>query len=97
FYSDRSKEILVFAPDELSNRREDWVPRIHPDDVHLGRIAMAEHIAGNKPFSTPKGSRSGWLEFTRTLAKAGTASGPCARARSATAGCFWRIPTRCGF
>ena len=50
FYSDRSKEMLGFAPHELSNRREDWVPRIHPDDVHLGRIAMAEHVAGNKPF-----------------------------------------------
>jgi len=50
FYSDRSKEILGFAPDELSNRREDWVPRIHPDDVHLGRLAMAEHIAGQRPY-----------------------------------------------
>jgi PAS domain S-box-containing protein len=50
FYSDRSKEILGFAAHELSHRREDWVPRIHPDDVHLGRIAMAEHIAGHKPF-----------------------------------------------
>ena len=50
FYSDRSKEMLGFAPDELSSRREDWVPRIHPDDVHLGRLAMAEHIAGRRPY-----------------------------------------------
>ena len=50
FYSDRSKEILGFAPHELSSRREDWVPRIHPDDVHLGRIAMAEHVAGQRPY-----------------------------------------------
>jgi PAS domain S-box-containing protein len=50
FYSDRSKEMLGFAPDELSSRREDWMPRIHPDDVHLGRLAMAEHIAGRRPY-----------------------------------------------
>jgi len=50
FYSDRSKEMLGFAPHELSSRREDWVPRIHPDDVHMGRVAMEEHIAGNRPY-----------------------------------------------
>lgn len=50
FYSDRSKEMLGFAPHELSSRREDWIPRIHPDDVHLGRIAMAEHVAGDRPY-----------------------------------------------
>ncbi|MEO6876670.1 MAG: PAS domain S-box protein [Opitutaceae bacterium] len=50
FYSDRSKEILGFLPHELSSRREDWMPRIHPDDVHLGRQAMAEHVAGNRPY-----------------------------------------------
>ena len=50
FYSDRSKEMLGFAPHELSSRREDWVPRIHPDDVHLGRLAMEEHVAGRRPY-----------------------------------------------
>lgn len=50
FYSDRSKEMLGFAPHELSSRREDWVPRIHPDDVHVGRVAMEEHLAGNRPY-----------------------------------------------
>ena len=50
FYSDRSKEILGFAPHELSSRREDWIPRIHPDDVHLGRHAMGEHVAGRQPY-----------------------------------------------
>ena len=50
FYSDRSKEMLGFAPHELSSRREDWIPRIHPDDVNLGRVAMAEHVAGNRPY-----------------------------------------------
>ena len=48
FYSDRSKEMLGFAPHELSNRREDWISRIHPDDAHLGRTAMEEHIAGRR-------------------------------------------------
>ena len=50
YYSDRSKEMLGFAPHELSSRREDWVPRIHPDDVPLGRLAMDEHIAGRRPY-----------------------------------------------
>ena len=50
FFSDRSKEMLGFAPHELSSRREDWAPRIHPDDVNLSRIAMTEHVAGRRPF-----------------------------------------------
>ncbi len=50
FYSDRSKEILGFGPDEISQRMDDWVTRIHPDDVEIGRRAIAEHLAGRKPF-----------------------------------------------
>ncbi|MEY3773708.1 MAG: hypothetical protein RLZZ129_488 [Verrucomicrobiota bacterium] len=49
FYSDRSKQMLGFAPDEISSQRKDWVGRIHPDDVPLGRQAMIEHIAGKRP------------------------------------------------
>ncbi len=49
FYSDRSKQMLGFAPDEISSRRKDWVSRIHPDDIPHGRQAMLDHIAGKSP------------------------------------------------
>jgi PAS domain S-box-containing protein len=50
FYSDRSKEILGFAPHEISNRREDWTGRIHPDDAHLGVQAMRDHLEGRSAY-----------------------------------------------
>lgn len=50
FYSDRCKEILGFAPHELSNNRMDWVGRIHPDDVKRGIQAMQDHLAGRRPY-----------------------------------------------
>jgi len=50
FYSDRSKEILGYAPGDIPQRMEDWVAMIHPDDVEIGRRAIAEHLAGRKPF-----------------------------------------------
>lgn len=50
FYSDRSKEMLGFAPHEMSNQVQDWVARIHPDDVPLGIQAMRDHMAGAKPY-----------------------------------------------
>ena len=50
FYSDRSKEILGFQPGDISQRVEDWVSRIHPEDVEIGRRAMTEHLAGRRPF-----------------------------------------------
>lgn len=50
FYSDRSREILGFAPHELANDRTDWVARIHPDDVKRGIQAMQDHLAGRRPY-----------------------------------------------
>ncbi|MBX3749282.1 MAG: PAS domain S-box protein [Opitutaceae bacterium] len=50
FYSDRSKEILGYGPDDIPQRMETWVAMIHPDDVEIGRRAIAEHLAGRKPF-----------------------------------------------
>jgi PAS domain S-box-containing protein len=50
FYSDRSKEMLGFAPHEISDRREEWVARIHPEDLGLGKMAMIDHLAGRRPY-----------------------------------------------
>lgn len=50
FYSDRSKEILGYQPDDIPQSMKDWVAMIHPDDVEIGRAAIAEHLAGRKPF-----------------------------------------------
>ncbi len=50
FYSDRSKEILGYQPDDIPQNMDKWVAMIHPDDVEIGRLAIAEHLAGRKPF-----------------------------------------------
>jgi PAS domain S-box-containing protein len=50
FYSNRSKEMLGYGPDDIPHDRETWTALIHPEDVPIGRLAMAEHLAGRKPF-----------------------------------------------
>ncbi|MBW7895515.1 MAG: PAS domain S-box protein [Opitutaceae bacterium] len=50
FYSDRSKEMLGYAPADIPASREVWTALIHPDDVQIGRAAIQEHLAGRKPY-----------------------------------------------
>jgi len=50
FYSDRSKEMLGFLPDDVFNESREWTSRIHPDDQRLGVQAMRDHLEDRKPY-----------------------------------------------
>ncbi|HUG76055.1 MAG TPA: PAS domain-containing protein [Burkholderiales bacterium] len=45
YYSDRVREVLGFAPDELRTA-EDWLGRVYPDDLERYRAAHVEHFKG---------------------------------------------------
>jgi diguanylate cyclase (GGDEF)-like protein/PAS domain S-box-containing protein len=49
FYSARWKAMLGYQEDELPNEPEEWFNRIHPEDIHLVRQALTDHIHGNSP------------------------------------------------
>jgi diguanylate cyclase (GGDEF)-like protein/PAS domain S-box-containing protein len=46
FYSDRWKAMLGYAPEEIGNSAEEWLSRIHPDDVERVRREITSHLAG---------------------------------------------------
>lgn len=46
YYSDRWKEMLGFAPDEIDNSLETWFDRVHPDDSARIRQEVEKHITG---------------------------------------------------
>jgi len=50
FYSDRSKEMLGYAPGDIAATRDAWTSLIHPDDAPIGLAAIQEHLAGRKPY-----------------------------------------------
>jgi PAS domain S-box-containing protein len=50
FYSDRSKEMLGYAPEDIAATREAWTSLIHPDDAPIGLAAIQDHLAGRKPY-----------------------------------------------
>ena len=50
FYSDRSKEMLGYAPEDIPAVQEAWTSLIHPDDVAIGLEAIKAHLAGRKPY-----------------------------------------------
>ncbi|GAB4238051.1 MAG: hypothetical protein OHK0028_15510 [Deltaproteobacteria bacterium] len=49
FFSDRWKEILGYAPDELSGDVEEWKTRIHPEDFDRVMAVHREHFEGKTP------------------------------------------------
>ncbi|MFH1499532.1 MAG: PAS domain-containing protein [Verrucomicrobiota bacterium] len=49
YYSDRWKEMLGYAPDEIGNTREEWVDRIHPEDRLRVIKAFNDHLQGHTP------------------------------------------------
>ncbi len=46
FFSDRWKEILGYAPDEISPRVDEWKSRVHPDDFDHVMAAHRDHFEG---------------------------------------------------
>lgn len=49
FFSDRCKEILGHSPDEISDTREEWVARCHPDDLARVLKSIEDHKMGHSP------------------------------------------------
>lgn len=49
YYSDRWKEMLGYAPDEIGNTREEWIDRIHPEDRPRVIKAFNDHLQGRTP------------------------------------------------
>ncbi len=46
YLSDRWKEMLGFAPEELPNHRDSWIGRIHPEDSEWVQRTFLDHLAG---------------------------------------------------
>ncbi|MBK1990029.1 response regulator [Sphaerospermopsis aphanizomenoides BCCUSP55] len=50
FYSGRWKEILGYAEEEIDNNIEEWLKRIHPDDMECVIKANSSHLHREIPF-----------------------------------------------
>lgn len=50
YLSPRWKELLGFEEQELSNRKESFFTRIHPDDVEYANEALSLHLQERKPY-----------------------------------------------
>jgi diguanylate cyclase (GGDEF)-like protein/PAS domain S-box-containing protein len=46
-FSDRWKEMLGYAPDEIQDNLESWLSRVHPDDLTRLRAVLDASIAGD--------------------------------------------------
>jgi diguanylate cyclase (GGDEF)-like protein/PAS domain S-box-containing protein len=49
FYSERWREILGYRPEEVAETPEDWLDRIHPEDVEGVRADVQAHVRGETP------------------------------------------------
>lgn len=49
YFSPRWKAMLGFSEHELENRWEEWLKRIHPDDVEQVKLDLAAHMRGITP------------------------------------------------
>lgn len=50
FFSDQWKKLIGFAADEIGERREEWLDRIHPDDRARVEAAMKAHLERREEF-----------------------------------------------
>ncbi|MEH2068876.1 MAG: PAS domain-containing protein [Nostoc sp.] len=50
FFSTRWKEMLGYQEEEISNNLDEWITRVHPDDMGFVRQAIADHFAKITPF-----------------------------------------------
>ena len=49
-YSDRWKEMLGYAPGDIGTEVQEWVQRIHPDDLHRTMAEIDRHQRGETEF-----------------------------------------------
>jgi diguanylate cyclase (GGDEF)-like protein/PAS domain S-box-containing protein len=47
YFSPRWKAILGYEPDEIGERIEEWLDRVHPEDLEALRCALEGHAAGS--------------------------------------------------
>ncbi|MBT8368690.1 MAG: sigma 54-interacting transcriptional regulator, partial [Deltaproteobacteria bacterium] len=50
FYSDRLKELLGYATDELLDTLDEFWNRLHPDDYEPARLAVDQHLKQGVPY-----------------------------------------------
>ena len=50
FFSQRWKEMLGFAENEIGNSLDEWSKRVHPDDLGWVTQMIQDHFAGKTPF-----------------------------------------------
>ena len=50
FFSARWKEMLGYEDHEIANHSDEWIKRIHPDDLEQVRQHYQDHLAGKTPF-----------------------------------------------
>ena len=50
FFSQRWKEMLGFAEDEISNTLQEWSKRVHPEDLGWVTQTIQDHFARKTPF-----------------------------------------------
>lgn len=48
YYSPRWKTLLGFAEDELPGQAEEWLRRVHPEDLAMVTAALDEHMSGGR-------------------------------------------------
>jgi diguanylate cyclase (GGDEF)-like protein/PAS domain S-box-containing protein len=49
YYSPRWKAMLGFAEEEIGSAPDEWLSRVHPDDVEILRSALGLHLRGETP------------------------------------------------
>ena len=50
-YSDRLKQLLGYAPDELLDRKDEFWNQLHPDDYEAARLAVENHLKKHVPYN----------------------------------------------
>ncbi len=51
-FSRRWKEMLGHAEDEIGSASEEWIKRVHPDDMPQVMVVLNEHLEGKTPSAT---------------------------------------------
>jgi diguanylate cyclase (GGDEF)-like protein/PAS domain S-box-containing protein len=49
YFSPRWKDMLGYEEHEIGSRMDEWLGRVHPDDLAMVRAEMDEHIRGTTP------------------------------------------------
>lgn len=50
FYSDRSKTMLGYDAGDIANTTDEWLARVHPDDVEQAKSLYIQHLKGQSEF-----------------------------------------------